>query len=213
MDRVGLSLMTSLWSSPRKSGHFNTVDLVRCQFGCLLRGSSRPANVQHDRTLVRTEAKVESQLVLVAFTGPRFHVSSKDPLAQCESHDRSHGTPVHQRATAIQPQLDPGMVVPFVNEKLAIGDQVEVAIVVEISPGGLVGGPQVSNALCRRHVYKFPVTLISIEHGVVLDPAAAGAIDGGEVQVEVAVVVKVTECRGGEGLLARPAPAERSLNL
>src|SRR5438445_193392 len=103
------------------------------------------------------------------------------------------GRAVHL-AGAFEADLQPVVLGPGVAEELAAGDHVEVAVVVEIGPGGLVGLRQ-GQAGAVLDLLELPRAPVAVE-----DALVAG-VDGGEVEIEPAVVVIVAQGRRGVRLL------------
>ena len=91
--------------------------------------------------------------------------------------------------------LQPVISASQVDEDLSIGHQIEVSVVVQVRPGGLVGDAQVSEAGLGGYVGEIPVPLITVQHGALI--ADRTALDGSadpEVQIPAVVVVGESRC-------------------
>lgn len=90
-----------------------------------------------------------------------------------------------------EPQCQP---VPFrsrVFEQLAGGDEVEVAVVIEVRPSRLVGWRQRGQLGCRRRIREHETAVIAKQDRIVLATERRRFVDRREEQIEVAVVVEV----------------------
>lgn len=104
-------------------------------------------------------------------------------------------------------ELEPvGIGGPLVDEELAGGDEIHVAVVVEVGPFALGGGRELREAGAVGGVMSpsggpLGLGVVAVEHRVVLLAKARVGVDGGEVEVEVAVVIVVRG--GGAGVALR----------
>ena len=90
--------------------------------------------------------------------------------------------------TTHEPHFEPVVLSAWIAEQFAAGGQINIPVVVEVGPGGLVGLRHV-DLRDRGNVFEIPVSGVSIEHAFV------ARIDRRKKQIERSVVVKIGQRR------------------
>ena len=136
---------------------------------------------------------MKSEGILVSFTGAAVHVAGEDLLAHFQLYCGADGRTINL-ARALKLYGEPFICVAAIAPKLATAGQVQVTILVKVTPRGLIGLGG-TNARWAGGIVKFPIPAIAIEH------TGVAGIDGGEKEVEVSVIIVIGKGRAGVGFL------------
>src|SRR6266446_1013214 len=104
---------------------------------------------------------MQDQIVLVSFPSPGLDVTRERLVWQCDSDLRSNRGPIDGTPVAFESNIQP---VPFgslILKQLAGRHEVEVAVMVEIRPGGLVSRRQRSQPGRGSGVHECEPSVIS----------------------------------------------------
>ena len=157
--------------------------------------SARRGYLQIHEPGIAAEAEVKREIILVTLSRAAFHLASQDLPVDADSDLGADGSTIDSCTVSRQVHLEPMVRVSVTHEYLPIGDQVKIAVVVEIRPGRLDRRAEVRQSFLSRHVREVPITVVAIEAGVVT------AVQRREEQVQVTVVVVVSQRGRAVGFL------------
>ena len=167
-------------------------------------GATRPENLQLDGCIVVAQPKMEDEIVLITLPGAGLHLSSENASVRQRQPDLSPDCGEVDLFSGIAEEADFQPVVVSggtIHEKLACGHEIEISVVVKVSPGGLVGGWQALQLAVQCGIRKLEIPVIAKEHGIVFPSEAGRAVDGGEEEVHVSIIVEVGGRWAGVGFL------------
>ena len=157
-----------------------------------LLAGTQPGDLDINRSLVSTQAEVQPQLVLVPLAGTTLDLSRQHPVLELHANNRADRRAIDLLAVTLERHRNPAVLrrrLQLVDPQLARRGQVQVTIVVDIAPGRLVGRRQAAQSLFGGDILELPGPLVGVEHRVVV------AVDGREVEVQIAVVVEIAQRR------------------
>ena len=130
---------------------------------------------------------------MVSFTGAAVHVAGEDLLAHFQLYCGADGRTINL-ARALKLYGEPFICVAAIAPKFAATGQIQVTILVKVTPRGLIGLGG-TNARWTGGVGEFLISAIAIEH------TGVACIHGCEKEVEVPVIIIIGKGRAGVGFL------------
>ena len=151
---------------------------------------------------------MERQIVLVALSGTGFDLAGEGLARELGPDLRPDRGAVHVLPVTFQFDFQPRVDGVVVAVDPAAGGQVQVAVVVKVCPGCLVSGPNAAQARRTGAVAEAEAAIV-----VAVQDRVVTAVDRGEEQVQVAVVVVIAKGRRCERLLPGDAAGPLILEL
>src|SRR6516165_8053435 len=180
----------------------------RCTIQLRLKDASAaagPVDGNVSGALRGAEAEVQGQVVLAAAASAGFDLAGERLAAELDDHARADRSAV-ALAGALQTHLEVvvlrrlAALAEGIDPDLAAGDQVEEAVAVDVGEGCLIGSRGRYTGLLR-HIGELPVAQVAVHHALV------AVVDGGQEEVDEAVVIHVAG--DGHGVTLLPAQLDR----
>ncbi len=178
-------------------------------------GSIRPEYIHLNGLVVRAEAEVEDEVILVPLSGSRGHLAGEgSTVRQGYAHLGSDGEQVDLFPVAEEAHLEPVMAfLAAVHEEPAGCHEIKIPVIIEVRPGRLVGGKQSVQLAPGGCIDKLEVTLVTEENRVILAAEGSHPVDSREEEIEIAIVVVIGGRWAGVGFLVEDSALAPALEL